>query len=261
VKQAVSLFIMDVRGSSRMEDPDDLTAYLEQLIEWMETWTDGVVAAKQKHRLGDEIIFIGEHFFSAYIVASAIKKFWIFDEHPPYFGLTYGYIDRRVEDIQDLDTWNHRLVKYARTAAEKLRKEPMDNWILFEREKGETEPLEQEWLLTGILQSQIELHKVLVSQQTKQQNTVCSLFSVYRKQLDVARALGKTASTISNQMKQGLCDSILSMESTVEDILLALEHMDKANAELLLRQIDAKETKQKLHEAIREHLKISYDLT
>ncbi len=118
----VSIFIMDVSGSSINENVgEELESYLRDIVSRVKVWTDGIVNIKISHRMGDEIFFIGENYATAYTIAFYISRIWKYKKHPPYFGLTFGTINKSLYEI-DMETWIHPIVKKARIANDEIKK-------------------------------------------------------------------------------------------------------------------------------------------
>ena len=95
-------------------------------MNWINVWTDDIVKIKISQRMGDEIFFIAENYATAYTIAFYISRIWKYKKHQPYFGLTFGTINKSLHEI-DMETWIHPIVKKARMANDELKKETENN--------------------------------------------------------------------------------------------------------------------------------------
>lgn len=207
MKQPISVFIMDVSNSTAENNWDELTAYLKVWEKTIGIWCKGVIPAKTKHRLGDEILFVGHHFFSAYMVAFYIDLHWKMENQRPYFGLAFDTIEGSIHDI-DIEIWNHPVIKRARQANEKIKEnKTRDTTISFSL----VEPTYDVDLLQGneeILNLLNEHQELLLKNQTQMQQLICSLYSVFNEQRQIGKVIGKSPGTISSHYKKGNCDLI-----------------------------------------------------
>ncbi|CAM3724660.1 sigma-70 family RNA polymerase sigma factor [Mesobacillus zeae] len=220
----VSIFIMDVSSSSRGGNGYELAEYLDSLVEWMVTAAAGIVPIQAKHRAGDEIIVIAEGFSTAYILAFYLRSIWKYGGQEPYFGLSFGSIGSKVEEI-DPEKWIHPLAKKAREANDLLKQEQTSRPHFKFRIDGNKPSLfdgygpEFEWLLNAVLAQQQEY----ISNQTELQKNVFSLYLIFKKQKVVADLLKKTPATISSHVKKGKGEELLDSCSGLVKILNSLE--------------------------------------
>lgn len=217
----VSIFIMDVTKSTSEDNWDEITNYLSKLVSWINQWTHRVTSAKVKHRLGDEIILISDNYSTAYIIAFYINQIWKFEKQPPYFGLTFGNVDRDISTV-DIDTWNHPLIKQAKNASIALKEYENRFPFLFRL------PIEMDFTDTKIkiFERCMDLIKVIndlqndiITSQTEHQRLVCFLSLVIKKQSEIANLLNKTPGTISSHFKKGksglVLQSFLELQNTL----------------------------------------------
>lgn len=207
--EPVSIFIMDVTNSSSVDNPDELTAYLDKLVDWINQWTKDIVTTKVRHRLGDELFLVSRNYSSAYTIAFYINQIWQYKENRPYFGLTFGDIDRSIASI-DVDTWNHPLIKRARLANDTLKHENQRVPFLFKIDPAMEEGSSTSGKNKGFFREVVELINVVsdfqyrvASEQTEQQKLISFLYLILQKQKSIATLLNKAPSTISNQYKKG----------------------------------------------------------
>jgi hypothetical protein len=222
----ISIFILDVSNSSSAGMGEELTVYLDEVVSWINTWTKDIGHVKVKHRAGDEIIFAGYGYSTAYILAFFISRIWKYSEHTPYFGLSFGDSDKKLEEV-DIEKWIHPLIKQARYANDLLKKEQVRPLFKFELDQFYHQPLfaynqfrsEFETLINSLLRTQLTLMK----EQTKIQEQVCTLYLILKQQKAVGTLLGKTAPTISSHFKKGKCEEILNVFKELTAILDSLQ--------------------------------------
>ncbi|NRR06244.1 hypothetical protein HP570_29055 [Brevibacillus sp. RS1.1] len=219
----VSIFIMDVTKSTDIDNPDLLTEYLSDIVQWIKRWTDDIVSIKVKHRLGDEIILISENYSTAFIIAFFINQCWQFKRNPPYFGMTIGDIDKDISDI-DIETWNHPLIKQARIANDTLKNESNRVPFLFRVDNnnisGNFKQLEE---MIKLINLTCEIQFFITTEQTEQQKLIFFLYLILQKQVEIAKLLNKSASTISVQYKKGNGEIILKSFEQVKKSLNAVQ--------------------------------------
>ncbi|MFS0556761.1 hypothetical protein [Brevibacillus sp. 179-C9.3 HS] len=240
----VSIFIMDVSRSSELGNPDELTRYLSETVQRIHAWTNNVVSVKVKHRLGDEIIFISDHYSTAYTIAFFIHLSWKYKKNTPYFGITFGNIDREISSI-DLETWNHPLIKQARVANDRLKKESNRLPFLFQIEKTTFyHPYQEEYQeyleeIIALINLMNEFQAQVINEQTEQQKLIFFLYLIYQKQTHIAKLLNKSGSTISNQYRNGKSEmiqksyeKILGSLSLIQKLVHHRSHMDMTGKDL-----------------------------
>lgn len=257
----ISIFILDVSNSSAEDMGDELTFYLGEMVKWLTIWTKNNGPVKVKHRAGDEIIFVGNGYSTAYIIAFYVSRFWKYRNHKPYFGLSFGDIDRNLEEV-DIETWIHPLIKQARYANDLLKQEQNRPPFKFELDQfyvGDRNiPVlynqfryEFETLFNTILQ----LQHTLIKEQTNIQELVCSFYLILQQQKAVGELLGKTAPTISSHFKKGKSEEVLRTFDELINVLNSLQkNTNQGKAD------NPMETSDMLHDSIRNHLKENINL-
>ncbi|WP_339146034.1 MULTISPECIES: hypothetical protein [unclassified Sutcliffiella] len=215
MKKPVSILIMDVTNSSK--NWNEITGYLEEVEGITQKWTRGLPSAKVKHRLGDEMVGIFDHFSTAYTIAFYISQLWKYRGQPPYFGITFGTVEEDIQHI-DLDKWNHPLMGLARSANDKIKHSAQRTSILFlpEDEIMAKPSLDMANLLLAYQ------HK-LMSEQTELQHLIMKLFAILDEQKAIAKLVNKSPSTISSHYKKGNCEIILKTLKTIQETLDQLE--------------------------------------
>jgi hypothetical protein len=209
--QPVSIFIMDVTKSSSAVYGEELSDYLGQLVTYINNWYDGIGSIQIKHRSGDELILLAEGYSSAFITAFYISLLWKYQNNPPYFGLSYGSLNKKVEEI-DIEKWIHPLAKQARNANDHLNKQKDRESFFFQGHGGES-------VLQTLINGMLMLQHVLRMEQTDVQRLVCSLYLLYGKQNAVAELLDRSAPTVYSHFKKGHCEHILRSFRDIVSVL------------------------------------------
>ncbi len=229
----VSIFIMDVSNSSYEDEfGQELTLYLKEMVERINIWTNGIVKTKVKHRMGDEIFFISEHYSTAYTIAFYISRIWKYKNHKPYFGLSFGNISKKIEDI-DTDTWIHPLVKQARMANDDIKKKSNRQQFSFELDNVSNGKLVNTFLQVDenyryefetLFNLLLRYQHTFIEKQTELQHLICSLFLILNQQKRIAAFLGKSPATISSHYKKGNCEEILAACNEIQTVLISLQN-------------------------------------
>ncbi|MBS8264418.1 hypothetical protein DYI25_08220 [Mesobacillus boroniphilus] len=207
----VSVFIMDVTKSSSAGYGEELSSYLGQLETYIKNWYGKNVSVQVKHRSGDELILLAEGYSSAFITAFYLSLLWKYQNNLPYFGLAYGSLDRKVEEV-DIEKWIHPLVKQARNANDHLKKQKDRDSFFFQRHDGDPN-------LQTLMNGMLMLQHVLRMQQTEIQRLVCSLYLIYGKQNAVAELLDRSAPTVYSHFKKGHCEQVLRSFRDIVSVL------------------------------------------
>jgi hypothetical protein len=247
----LSIFILDISNSSVEDRGEELTNYLDEVVNWISTWTEAVGQIKVKHRSGDEIIFVGNGYATAFTIAFYISRLWRYKDHRPYFGLSFGDIDRELIDI-DIEKWIHPLIKQARYANDLLKQEQNRTQFNFELDQFYTNATfaynKFRFEFEALINSLIKLQQKYIWNQTEIQGLVCSLYLILQQQKAIGTLLGKTAPTISSHFKKGNSEEILN---TFIEIITILNSLEKKS----YPERNPKETNEKLNDSIRTHMK------
>ncbi|CAG9623706.1 hypothetical protein [Sutcliffiella rhizosphaerae] len=217
----VSIFIMDVTNSTK--NWNEIVKYLEEVETIIKGWTRGFPSVKVKHRLGDEIVCMMDHFSSAYIVAFYISQIWKYKKQPPYFGLTFGMVEDDFSSI-DIDKWNHPIMRQARLANETIKQATNRRSMFLMPELAHQESTSIE-MINLLLEYQ---HKMM-SEQTDIQRSISRLYSILEEQKAIASIVKKSPSTISSHYKKGNCEIILKTKRTIQHTLNQLEQDSSGN--------------------------------
>lgn len=225
----ISIFILDVSNSSSEEMGETLTNYLDDIVHLVRQWTRNTGHIKVKHRSGDEIIFAGYGYSTAYIIAFFISKIWKYSGHKPYFGLSFGDIQTKLEEV-DIEKWIHPLIKQARYANDLTKQEQVRTPFKFELDQfnpGDSRsaflyhPFRKEF--EGLFNTLLQVQHTLMKEQTEIQERVCSYYFILQQQKAVGKLLGKTPPTISSHYKKGKCEEVLSVFYEIMAVLQSLE--------------------------------------
>ncbi|MEK4467278.1 MULTISPECIES: hypothetical protein [Bacillus] len=228
MKYPVSVFIMDVTNSTSEGNWKELTNYLREWESDISSWSSKETTIKVKHRMGDEILLIADHYATAYIIAFYMSLIWKFKKQKLYFGIACGYIDDNLESIE-IDSWNHPLIKRARMANERIKGDTnRDTSIIFEIYE-ESSNLEKVNQLVENMNLLAQLQDKMISDQAPQQKLVCSLYAVFGEQKRIAQELGKTTSTISSHFRKGASEMIFKVFDKQKDTLVFMEGFNGRN--------------------------------
>ena len=244
MKRPVSVFIMDVTDSSR--NWKEVSLYLEMLEGCIKSWTKGLPTVHVKHRLGDEIVCMFDHYATAYTVAFYISQIWRFRDQPPYFGMSFGNVEENISEI-DIDKWNHPLMKHARLANDKIKQSNNRSPIIFFPDSAAMSIPSME--MGNLL---VEYQGKMMNEQTKLQRLISGLFSVLGDQKTIANLLGKSPSTISSHYKKGNCEIILKTLLTIQNTLNHLEEVQSGTYPSNITN--------ELQNIIKNHLKQNLDI-
>jgi hypothetical protein len=251
----ISIFILDVSNSSSGDMGDELTNYLDELVNWVNAWSEKIGHVKVKHRAGDEIIFVGYGYSTAYILAFFISRIWKFRDHAPYFGLSFGDSDKELEEV-DIEKWIHPLIKQARYANDLLKEEQVRPLFKFELDQFYQNPFFQYNQFRSefetLINSLISVQLIMMKGQTRIQEQVCTFYLILEQQKAVAKLLGKTAPTISSHYKKGKSEEILSVFYKLITTLDSLQEKSYSD------DLDKQALSAALMESIRNHLKINF---
>ncbi|WP_078380503.1 hypothetical protein [Sutcliffiella halmapala] len=244
MKKPVSIFMMDVTNSSR--NWNDITNYLEALEGYIKVWTRGLPNAHVKHRLGDEIVCIFDHFSTAYTVAFYLNQLWRLEDQPPYFGMSFGLVEEDLAKI-DIDKWNHPLMRQARLANEKIKASTNRTSILL---FPDSEVISIQSL--DMLNLLLEYQGKLINEQTKLQRLISGLYSVLEEQKTIADLLRKSPSTISSHYKKGNCEILFKTLHTIQQ---TLNHLEETYADTYPKNLTME-----LNKTIKNQLKQNLDI-
>lgn len=219
VNRPGSVFIMDVSKSSSMSHPSRLTQYLRNTVSWIlaisKLYPQEISLT---HRFGDEVLLVARGFETAYVIAFYIMATWPFPKNPPYFGISYGDLLSDFPGDKDLETWNSPIVKRARIAADKLKKERSvtRQWLLFD---DEGKPYRE---INELLNEYALIQDRFFKLQTEADHVASSLYIINDLQEWVASELNKNPSTISRQIRKSNVDILLTTKNRVVRTLHAL---------------------------------------
>lgn len=226
----ISVFIMDISNSSKEDMGNELSEYLQQLQLSIGNWTQNIVHTKVTHRAGDELVVVTSGYASAYILAFYLSRLWKFADHQPYFGLSFGKIEKELSAV-NIETWIHPLMKQARKANDFLKKQ--QNRIQFRiklpslmDEKGFEMYSRQ---FETLLNTSLTLMQEQINEQTEMRSLVSSLYLILDQQNKVSKYLGRTTSTISTHMKKGKTDTIFNAFDNIVNVLNSLEIGQRQN--------------------------------
>ncbi|MEK4425476.1 hypothetical protein [Solibacillus sp. FSL K6-1523] len=216
MRNAVSVFILDVTDSSKFKNGLELSEYLSK---WQNVIanTNGTRKIAVKHRMGDEIICLVEGYPSALMIANYMIYNWEYQDHMPYFGVSCGLIEEEIDQI-NIETWNNILVKNARLANDKMKENKNRKKLIEINPLNDNENSEIE--LMNIL---LQFQGAAILEQTAKQREILALFSLLRSQKTIAARIGKSTSTISGHYTAGKIDLIIESAESLYHILTLKE--------------------------------------
>ncbi|MDR0137606.1 hypothetical protein RFW18_07575 [Metabacillus idriensis] len=235
-KHPASIFIMDIQNSSAEGIGEELSAYLEKMVKWIKTWTTEEVIVK--HRRGDEVILIANGYSAAYVIAHFISVIWKLRDNPPYFGVSFGDINRELQEI-DIETWIHPMIKLAREANESLKKEGAD------RAQFRFHLNENRYEIQVLINSLLVLRQKIMNEQTDIQRMVFSLYEIFRQQRKISGILSKSPSTISSHFKKGSGEELEMIFANLTAVTNSLQQKEFPDSHQALTE---------LQQSIRNHL-------
>ena len=253
----ISIFILDVSNSSSEQMGDELSGYLDEIVDWITSWTKIIGPVQIKHRSGDEIILVAPGYSTAYTIAFFVSRVWKYKKHMPYFGLAFGDIEKELKEI-NVEKWIHPLVKQARYANDQIKQEK--NRTLFKFELDQFYPGDLNYSLPyhhfrnefeTLLNALLNLQLKFISNQTDIQELVCSLYLILNQQKAIGKLLDRTAPTISSHFKKGNSEEILDTFSKIISILHSLQEKAYPGS-----GFNPQEINEKLTISIRNHLKL-----
>lgn len=245
----ISIFIMDISGSSNTPSGEELSDYLDQLKKSIEKWTENTMGTKVSHRAGDELAVICEGTAAAYALAFYISRLWKFKDFPPYFGISFGEVEDDLNSI-DINTWIHPLMKHARNANDYLKQQKHKGTFHFELPAVSNIEHVPAWneAFQRLINSNMTLSEELMESQTDIQSLVCSLYLILAQQNKVSDYLQRTTATISHHMKQGRTQIVLDAFHDMIKVLsafsgevdgLAVDQLQENIKEDASQQLDA----------------------
>ncbi|MFJ7973637.1 hypothetical protein [Psychrobacillus sp. NPDC096389] len=219
VGNAISIFIMDITDSTKHNNGKELSAYLsfwENIINELGSRSESLTV-RANYRMGDEIFLIADDYVTAYTVATYMYFLWKYPKNKPYFGISSGYINDPIEDI-DLERWNHSIIKEARIANESIKNAKSRHQAIKVYVEGneESKCKIEEKVINHIL----KLQHQLAEHQTQKQKEITGLYMLYGAQNTIASLLNKSKATISNQFSKGATSIILESIAQLQEILI-----------------------------------------
>lgn len=219
VRNAISIFIMDITDSTKHSDGEELSEYLsiwENILNEFGSHSESLTV-RANYRMGDEIFLIADDYVTAYTVATYMYFLWKYPKNNPYFGISNGYIDVPIDDI-DLERWNHPIIKEARLANEAIKnaKSRLQAIRVYAAEKEDSKCKIEKKVMNHIL----KLQHQLAAHQTQKQKEITGLYMLYGAQNNIATLLNKSKATISNQFSKGATSLILESISQLQEMMI-----------------------------------------
>lgn len=248
MKKTISMFIMDVSDSSKFENGKELTNYLSFWENTLNEMND-FISIKAKHRMGDEIICVVESYYAAILIANYIIYNWKYEKFMPYFGFSFGVVESEIDDI---DIWNHPIIKEAREANDSIKKDSSRNSLMTLKAPINLDELK---LKINNLNLIFDLQSNLIIQQTMRQREILQLYSLVDSQKKVAEILGITTATISSHYKRGATELILQSCDIIAESLILYQIKDELDQNIIKWNEDCIEKKENEYEFLKLKIK------
>lgn len=201
----LSLFVMDVSGSTKFNNTEEISKYLIHLTKEIEHWTQDVGFKYINFRMGDELFFVSDSLSATLFTSYYIKLLWPYKNQPIKFGIA-------ASDIPipegNLEHWNAPIIKSARQNLAQIKHTDISDFYL-SIEDQDVDIINQ--VLYPYLTEIVHNHSDM-------QRKVVLLSFVYAHQKEIAQALNKGISTISEHLKKGHKKQLLLIEAALSDL-------------------------------------------
>lgn len=217
----LSLFVMDVSGSTKYNNTESISNTLMKLTEEIEQWTKDVSFKYINFRMGDELFFVSDSLSVTLLTSFYIKLLWPFKLQPIKFGIAASS-----EEIPsgNLEHWNAPIIKQARRNLTQIKQSDITDFHLTIEDQDVT-------FINNILYPYLT---EIVHNHSETQQQVLLLSYVYEQQKEIAQVLGKGLSTISEHLKKSHKRQLMLIEA-------ALTQLDHDNHTILHIQNTFKE--------------------
>ncbi len=217
----LSLFVMDVSGSTKYDNTAAISHTLVHLTEEIEQWTKDVSFKYINFRMGDELFFVSDSLSATLFTSFYIKLLWPYKSQPIKFGIAASN-----EEIPtgNLEHWNAPIIKQARRNLTQIKQSDITDFHLTIEEQDVT-------VINNVLYPYLT---EIVHNHSEMQQQVLLLSYVYDQQKEIAQVLGKSLSTISEHLKRSHKKQLMLIEA-------ALTQLDHNNHNTLYIQNTFKE--------------------
>ncbi|MGK0576520.1 sigma-70 family RNA polymerase sigma factor [Macrococcus capreoli] len=201
----LSLFVMDVSGSTKFDNSDEISRHLIQLTQEIAHWTQSVNFKYINFRMGDELFFVSDSLCATLFTSYYIKLLWPFKKQPIKFGIAVSD-----DDIPtgNLEHWNAAIIKQARRNLDEIKHSEVSDFYI-------TMDDERTILMNNVLFPYLT---EIIYQLSPMQRQVILLSFVYEQQKEIAQLLNKSVSTVSEHLKKGHKKQLSAIEAAMSDI-------------------------------------------
>ncbi|WP_414049633.1 hypothetical protein [Macrococcus animalis] len=210
----LSLFVMDVSGSTKFNNTDAISKQLIQFTKEIDHWTQNVSFKYINFRMGDELFFVSDNLSATLFTSYYIKLLWPFNNQPVKFGIAVS--DEAIPK-GNLEHWNAPIIKQARHNLAQIKQGDMSDFYL-------TIDHHNVDIFNNILYPYLT---EIVHNHSDMQRKVILLSYVYEQQKEIAKVLDKGVSTISEHLKKGHKKQLLLIEAALADLANLVDEDNK----------------------------------
>ncbi|MFC6291496.1 hypothetical protein BHU61_04285 [Macrococcus epidermidis] len=201
----LSLFVMDVSGSTKYDNSEAISNALVNLTDEIEQWTKDVSFKYINFRMGDELFFVSDSLSATLLTSYYIKLLWPYKSQPIKFGIAASN-----EEIPtgNLEHWNAPIIKQARRNLTQIKQSDITDFHLTIEEQDVT-------VINNVLYPYLT---EIVHNHSEMQQQVLLLSYVYDQQKEIAQILGKGLSTISEHLKKSHKKQLMLIEAALKKL-------------------------------------------
>ncbi|MCE4956982.1 hypothetical protein [Macrococcoides caseolyticum] len=196
----LSLFVMDVSSSTKFNNADEISQQLIQLTIEIEKWTENIPYKYINFRMGDELFFVSSSLSATLFSSYYIKLLWPFKHQPVKFGIAACEGDF---PEGNLEHWNAPIIKQARYNLAQIKHSDVSDFYM--TIDGQNIDIYNQVVFPYLTE--------IVRNHSEMQRQAILLSFVYPQQKDIAQALDKGVSTISEHLKKGHKKQLQSIEA------------------------------------------------
>ncbi|WP_414046459.1 hypothetical protein ACMGE7_05835 [Macrococcus equi] len=201
----LSLFVMDVSGSTKLNNSEKISQMLEKLTADIHNWTKDLSFSYVNFRMGDELFFVCDSVSVTLLTSFYIKLLWPFKAQPVKFGISASH-DPLPEG--NLEHWNAPVIKQARTNLSKIKQSDVSDFFLTINGTNVD-------VINNVLYPYLT---EITNQHSDMQRKAVLLSYCYTQQKEIAETLNKSISTISEHLKKGHKKQLTLIEAALQNI-------------------------------------------
>lgn len=201
----LSLFVMDVSGSTKFNNTAQISEQLIQLTADIQHWTQDVSFTYTNFRMGDELFFVSDSLYATLMTSFYIKLIWPFKQQPIKFGIAVS--DDEIPE-GNLEHWNAPIIKEARVNLAQIKHSDVSDFYLSYHHPTTS-------IINDVLYPYLT---EIVHGQSEMQRQVILLSYVFEQQKEIATVLEKGLSTISEHLKKGHKKQLALIEAALRNL-------------------------------------------